>query len=132
MVIDESWPVASFGSHVGWLISKNCFDMLDAQVELVSSEDVPMPYNHTLELAVQPSVEKIVERGEARPLHGVAEQAMAEQVLMTALSPTMEEGTIVSWNKSEGDSRFLRAISSAKWRPTRRPWTTSRPRKGRF
>jgi pyruvate dehydrogenase E2 component (dihydrolipoamide acetyltransferase) len=28
---------------------------------------------------------------------------MAEKVLMTALSPTMEEGTIVSWNKSEGD-----------------------------
>jgi pyruvate dehydrogenase E1 component beta subunit len=60
VVVDESWPVASFGSHVGWLISRNCFDMLDAQVELVSSEDVPMPYNHTLELAVQPSVEKVV------------------------------------------------------------------------
>ena len=28
---------------------------------------------------------------------------MAEKVLMTALSPTMEEGTIVSWNKKEGD-----------------------------
>ncbi len=29
---------------------------------------------------------------------------MAERVLMTALSPTMEEGTIVNWNKSEGDA----------------------------
>lgn len=29
---------------------------------------------------------------------------MAEKVLMTALSPTMEEGTIVGWSKSEGDS----------------------------
>ena len=29
---------------------------------------------------------------------------MAERILMTALSPTMEEGTIVDWNKSEGDS----------------------------
>jgi pyruvate dehydrogenase E1 component beta subunit len=35
--------------------------VLDAQVELVSSEDVPMPYNHNMELAVQPSVEKIVD-----------------------------------------------------------------------
>lgn len=60
VVVDESWPVASFGSHVAWLISRNCFDILDAQVELVASEDVPMPYNHNLELAVQPSVEKIV------------------------------------------------------------------------
>lgn len=29
---------------------------------------------------------------------------MAEQVLMTALSPTMEEGTIVAWNKKEGST----------------------------
>ncbi len=29
---------------------------------------------------------------------------MAEKVLMTALSPTMEDGQIVSWNKREGDS----------------------------
>lgn len=61
VVIDESWPYASVGSHVAWLISRNCFDILDAQVELVSSEDVPMPYNHALEVAVQPSVEKIVD-----------------------------------------------------------------------
>jgi pyruvate dehydrogenase E1 component beta subunit len=60
VVIDEAWPFASVGSHIGWLVSKNCFDYLDAPVELVSSEDVPMPYNHTLELAAQPSVEKIV------------------------------------------------------------------------
>ena len=60
VVVDESWPVASFGSHVAWLVSHNCFDSLDAQVELVSSEDVPMPYNHRLELEAQPSVEKIV------------------------------------------------------------------------
>ncbi|TVR02723.1 MAG: pyruvate dehydrogenase complex E1 component subunit beta [Spirochaetaceae bacterium] len=60
VVIDESWPMASVGSHVAWLVSRNCFDELDAQVELVASEDVPMPYNHKLELAVQPSVEKII------------------------------------------------------------------------
>jgi len=29
---------------------------------------------------------------------------MAEQVLMLALSPTMEDGTIVKWHKKEGDS----------------------------
>ena len=28
---------------------------------------------------------------------------MAENILMTALSPTMDEGTIVSWSKKEGD-----------------------------
>lgn len=60
VIIDNDWPMASFGSYLGWLISKNCFDSLDAPVELVAMEDVPMPYNHTLELAVQPSMEKIV------------------------------------------------------------------------
>ena len=60
VVVDESWPVASVGAYVAWLISKNCFDLLDAPVELVTSEDVPMPYNHRLELAVQPSVEKVI------------------------------------------------------------------------
>ncbi len=61
VVVDEAWPFASVGSHVAWLVSRNCFDDLDAPVELVSSEDVPLPYNHTLELAAQPSVEKIVD-----------------------------------------------------------------------
>jgi pyruvate dehydrogenase E1 component beta subunit len=61
VVVDESWPVASVGSHVAWLVSKNCFDFLDAPVEFVSSEDVPMPYNHVLELAAQPSVDKVVQ-----------------------------------------------------------------------
>ncbi|MHB0895987.1 MAG: pyruvate dehydrogenase complex E1 component subunit beta [Spirochaetales bacterium] len=60
IVVEEAWPVASVGSHIAWLVSKNCFDILDAHVELVSGEDVPMPYNHTLELAAQPSIEKII------------------------------------------------------------------------
>jgi pyruvate dehydrogenase E1 component beta subunit len=60
VVVDESWPFASVGSHVAWLVSNNCFDWLDAPVEFVSGEDVPMPYNHQLELAAQPSVEKII------------------------------------------------------------------------
>ena len=60
VVVDEAWPVASVGSHVAWLVSRDCFDDLDSPVELVSGEDVPMPYNHSLELAAQPSVEKIV------------------------------------------------------------------------
>jgi len=60
VVVDESWPFASVGSHIGWLVSRNCFDYLDAPVELVSGEDVPMPYNHSLELAAQPSVDKVV------------------------------------------------------------------------
>lgn len=60
VVVDEAWPNCSVASWVASLISRNCFDDLDAPVEVVTSMDVPMPYNHTLELMVQPSAEKIV------------------------------------------------------------------------
>ncbi len=60
VVVDEAWPQASVGSDVAYRISRDCFDRLDAPVELVASEDVPMPYNHSLELAAQPSVDKIL------------------------------------------------------------------------
>ncbi len=60
VIVDETWPFASVASHIGWLISRNCFDYLDAPVEIVTSEDVPMPYNHRLELEVQPTVDKIL------------------------------------------------------------------------
>ncbi|KLO24385.1 pyruvate dehydrogenase complex E1 component subunit beta [Marinitoga sp. 1155] len=60
VIVDESWPFVSVASHVGWLISNKTFDYLDAPVELVTNEDVPMPYNHKLELAAQPSVDKII------------------------------------------------------------------------
>lgn len=61
IIVSEAWPMASVASHVAYLITKNCFDYLDAPVEIISSEDVPMPYNHKLELAVQPSYDKIYE-----------------------------------------------------------------------
>ena len=60
VVVDESWPAASVGAYVAHRIATVCFDSLDAPVGFVSSEDVPMPYNHALELAVQPSADKIV------------------------------------------------------------------------
>lgn len=59
IVVDEAWPLASVGSSVAQRVMSQCFDQLDAPVELVAGEDVPMPYNHRLELAAQPSVEKI-------------------------------------------------------------------------
>jgi len=60
VVVDESWPVASFGSYVAYLVGRNCFDDLDSPLEVVTMEDVPMPYNHKLESAAQISVEKII------------------------------------------------------------------------
>lgn len=33
VIVDEAWTFASVGSHIAWLISKNCFDFLDAPVD---------------------------------------------------------------------------------------------------
>ncbi|MBN1306458.1 MAG: pyruvate dehydrogenase complex E1 component subunit beta [Chitinispirillaceae bacterium] len=60
VIIDEAWPVASIGTHIGCRVSQECFDFLDAPVEVINSQDVPMPYNHGLELAAQPSVAAII------------------------------------------------------------------------
>ena len=51
LVVDNDWLMAGYGAYLGWLVSRNCFDDLDAPVEVVGMEDVPMPYNHSLELA---------------------------------------------------------------------------------
>ncbi len=60
VVVTDTWPFASAGSEIAYRVSSKAFDYLDAPVELVSSEDVPMPYNKTLEHNVMPTPEKVV------------------------------------------------------------------------
>ncbi len=60
VIVDEAWPLAGMASHLGFVVSSKAFDFLDAPVEIVTMEDVPMPYNHRLELAIQPDKEKII------------------------------------------------------------------------
>lgn len=54
VIAQEAWPFSSVGSHIAFLIAQNCFDDLDAPVEVVSMLDVPMPYNGLLEKEVLP------------------------------------------------------------------------------
>jgi pyruvate dehydrogenase E1 component beta subunit len=61
VVIQEQHEVASFGSYLAFLIQRDCFDYLDAPVEVVSSLEVPMPYSGVLEEIVFPSVPRALE-----------------------------------------------------------------------
>ena len=61
VVIQEQHEVASFGSYVAFLVQRDCFDYLDAPVEVVSSLEVPMPYSGVLEEIVFPSVPRCLE-----------------------------------------------------------------------
>ncbi len=60
VVVSEAWPFASVASEIGYRVSSKAFDYLDAAVELVTAEDVPMPYNKNLEHNALPTLEKVV------------------------------------------------------------------------
>src|SRR5262245_27669631 len=61
VVVEEGWPVSSFGAEISDRVQRECFDALDAPVLRVSAADVPMPYAKTLEKAYVPQPERIIE-----------------------------------------------------------------------
>jgi len=59
VIVEEGWPFAGVGAQISHEVTSRAFDYLDAPVERVTQEDVPLPYAHQLELRSLPSVEKI-------------------------------------------------------------------------
>ena len=59
IVVEESWGFGSVGAEIAARITTECFDDLDAPVERVTNDFVPMPYNESLENNVIPNLEKI-------------------------------------------------------------------------
>jgi pyruvate dehydrogenase E1 component beta subunit len=60
VIVEIGWPVAGFGAEVAYQIQRLCMDSLDAPIERVTSDDVPMPYAKNLEDEVQPQVKDVV------------------------------------------------------------------------
>ena len=60
VIVQESWSRCSMGEHIAHIVTQKAFDDLDAPVEIVSSEDIPMPYSFALEDVVLPSESKII------------------------------------------------------------------------
>jgi pyruvate dehydrogenase E1 component beta subunit len=60
VIVEVGWPVAGYGAEVAYQMQKHCMDMLDAPIERVTSDDVPMPYAKNLEDEVQPQVKDVV------------------------------------------------------------------------
>lgn len=61
VVADQSWPFASVGAEVASQVYQYCFDDLDNMVYRVHNDDVPAPYNRTLEQEMLPNARKIAE-----------------------------------------------------------------------
>jgi pyruvate dehydrogenase E1 component beta subunit len=60
VIVEVGWPVAGYGAEVAYQMQKHCMDVLDAPIERVTSEDVPMPYAKNLEDEVQPQVKDVI------------------------------------------------------------------------
>lgn len=60
VIVEENWPISSFGSHISDLVQLNCFDFLDAPIEKVGQRNVPVPYSESLEHEALPTKERII------------------------------------------------------------------------
>ena len=62
MVVHEDTLTAGFGAEIAATVAKDVFWRLDAPVERVAVDDVPMPYHSVLLEAVLPDSDRIAER----------------------------------------------------------------------
>lgn len=60
VIVDEDWGYCGMGSGILQKLHKACFDDLDAPIEYLHSDEIPVPFNHYLEDAMMPSVDRIV------------------------------------------------------------------------
>jgi pyruvate dehydrogenase E1 component beta subunit len=60
VVVQEAWPYCSMASEIAYRVQHACLDHLDAPVERVTSDDVPMPYAKNLEQEVLPQPADVV------------------------------------------------------------------------
>jgi pyruvate dehydrogenase E1 component beta subunit len=60
VIVDEDWGFCGMGSGILYKLQKPAFDFLDAPIEYVHSDEIPVPFNHYLEEAMMPSVDRIV------------------------------------------------------------------------
>jgi pyruvate dehydrogenase E1 component beta subunit len=60
VIAEQDRHFCGVGAEITYRIQREIFDELDAPIQRVSQEDVPMPYNEQLEKAVLPNAEKII------------------------------------------------------------------------
>jgi len=60
VIVDEDYGYCGIGQSIMGEVYKDVFDYLDASIEHLHSDELPVPFNHYLEEAMMPSVEKII------------------------------------------------------------------------
>jgi pyruvate dehydrogenase E1 component beta subunit len=60
VVVEEGWKSYGVGSEVASRIYEEAFDYVDAPIQRVAQDEVPLPYNRNLEQMALPQVEDVV------------------------------------------------------------------------
>jgi len=60
IIVEVGWPMCGYGAEVAYRVQRNCLDFLDAPIERVTSDDVPMPYALELEREVMPQPHDVI------------------------------------------------------------------------
>src|ERR1700722_6276225 len=60
VTVEQAWPVCSIGTEVGYQVTRDAFDYLDAPPVKVTGKDVPMPYAANLEKLALPTVDDVI------------------------------------------------------------------------
>ncbi len=60
VVVEEGWRSFGVGSEIASRIYEEAFDYVDAPIRRVAQDEVPLPYNRTLEQAALPQVDDVL------------------------------------------------------------------------
>jgi pyruvate dehydrogenase E1 component beta subunit len=60
VVVEEGWKSYGVGSEIAARIYEEAFDYVDAPIRRVAQDEVPLPYNRTLEQAALPQVDDVL------------------------------------------------------------------------
>ncbi len=60
VIVEEGWKSYGVGSEVSTRIYEEAFDYVDAPIKRVAQDEVPLPYNRTLEQMALPQVDDVI------------------------------------------------------------------------
>ncbi len=60
LIVQEAWPVASYGTWLASRLQEKVFDYLDAPILTLSGTDCPYPYSKVLEAHMRPTPETVI------------------------------------------------------------------------
>lgn len=61
VLVEEGHKFAGICAEIGFTLSENCFDYLDAPIQRVCQKETPMPYSKVLETQTLPTQERILQ-----------------------------------------------------------------------